>query len=114
VQPETLESALEALVVDRGAREALAARAHAFVAEHWSPSVVALRLLRVLRGNIPAVWWCEPAQVEHLQGCGLAEDVVRERVRALIDRFGASALQLDDKPALRDAFVAFAQARAPG
>lgn len=112
VHPQALESALEALVGDRAAREALAAQAHAFVAQHWSPTAVAARLLRVLRGDIPADWWCDPAQVDHLQGCGLAEPVARERVRALIERFGAAALQLDDKPALRDAFVAFARAGA--
>lgn len=107
VRPEQLAAALAALAADRTERERLGAAAQAFVAEHWSPAAVGARLLCLLRDDIPPVWWREPAQVSHLHGCGLAEDAVRERVRTLVDRFGAGALQLDDKPALRDAFVAF-------
>lgn len=111
VHPDALESALEALVSDREARDTLAAEGHAFVARHWSPDAVAARLMRVLRGDIPKTWWCDPAKVDHLQGCGLSEAVTRTRVRQLIERFGISTLQLDDKPALREAFVAFAAAK---
>ncbi len=109
VQPERLDAALEALAADRAERERLGAAAQAFVAGHWSPEAVGARLLRLISGDIPPAWWREPSQVTHLHGCGLAEEAARERVRSLLDRFGASALQLDDKPALRDAFVAFAK-----
>lgn len=111
VHPDAFESALEALATDGAARAALAERARSFVAEHWSPAAVAGRLLCMLRGDIPAAWWCDPSEVAYLQGCGLAEQVVRDRVRALVERFGATALCLEDKPALRDAFVAFARAK---
>ncbi|WP_341890090.1 hypothetical protein [Variovorax sp. YR752] len=112
VHPDSLETALEALAADRAERERLGAQAHAFVAGHWSPAAVGARLLCLLRDDIPPVWWREPAQVTHLHGCGLAEDAARDRVRSLIDRFGAGALQLDDKPALREAFIAFAKGAA--
>lgn len=112
VHPDSLEAALEQLAADRSGREQLGAQAQAFVAGHWSPEAVGARLLRLLRDDIPPAWWCEPSQVTHLHGCGLAEDAVRDRVRSLLERFGTSALQLDDKPALREAFVAFAK-RAP-
>lgn len=112
VPPDRLDAALAALAADRAERERLGAQAQAFVAEHWSPEAVGARLLRLLDGDIPAAWWREPAQVSHLHGCGLAEGAARERVQALVDRFGAGALQLDDKPALRDAFVAFAKGAA--
>ncbi len=112
VQPDTLETALVALAADRAERERLGAAAQAFVAGHWSPSAVGGRLLRLLSGDIPQAWWLEPSQVTHLHGCGLAEDMARARVRALLDRFGPGALQLDDKPALREAFVAFANGAA--
>lgn len=110
VHPDALERALEVLAVERSERDLLAAQGHAFVARHWSPPAVAARLLRVLHGDVPAHWWREPAQVRHLHGCGLDECTARERVRMLVDRFGPGALQLDDKPELRDAFVAFAKA----
>ncbi|MFT3956835.1 MAG: hypothetical protein QM722_21350 [Piscinibacter sp.] len=113
VPPEQLEAALAALAGDRTERERLGAAAQAFVAGHWSPAAVGARLLRLLRGDIPAAWWREPAQVDHLQGCGLAESAARDRVRTLVERFGAGALQLDDKPVLRDAFIAFANGAHP-
>jgi hypothetical protein len=109
VRPEVFEEALEALAVDPAERERLGAATRAFVAAQWSPAAVGQRLLRLLRDEIPAAWWREPAQVTHLHGCGLTEDVARDRLRALLDRFGAGALRLDDKPALRAAFVAFAK-----
>lgn len=109
VHPDALGTALEELAADRAGREQLGSQAQAFVAGHWSPAAVGARLLRLLSGDIPQAWWREPGQVTHLHGCGLAEDAARDRVRALIDRFGAAALQLDDKPALREAFVAFAK-----
>jgi hypothetical protein len=108
LRPEALEPALEALAGDREQRLALGAAGAAFVAAEWSPPAVGARLLRLLRGDIPAEWWCDPAEVDHLAGCGLPEAVARERVAALLAFGGAAALQLDDKPALERAFVAFA------
>ena len=80
-----------------------------FVAGQWQHAEVGQRLVRVLRGDVPEAWWCDPSQVDHLHGCGLSEAVVREHVRALVDCCGASALQLDDKPNLRQAFIDFAR-----
>jgi glycosyltransferase involved in cell wall biosynthesis len=109
VAPEDFEGALERLVRDSAARESLGAAARAFVAGQWSHAAVAQRLSRVLRGDVPDAWWCDPARVDHLHGCGLSEAVARAHVGAMVDRCGVSALQLDDKPGLRDAFVAFAR-----
>ena len=114
VLPENFEAALERLVRDHGERESLGAAGRAFVAKQWPHAAVAQRLARVLHGDVPDAWWCDPAQVDHLHGVGLCDAVAREHVRALIDRCGTSALQLDDKPALRQAFVDFARdARRP-
>lgn len=109
VLPEDFEAALERLVRDHAARESLGAAARAFIAEHWQHTAVAQRLARVLRGDVPDTWWCDPTQVDHLHGIGLSDVIAREHVRALVDRYGASALQLDDKPTLRQAFVDFAR-----
>ena len=73
VRPEDFEAALEQLVRDHAARESLGAAARAFVAEQWPHAAVAQRLARVLRGDVPEAWWCDPAQVDHLHGCGLSE-----------------------------------------
>jgi hypothetical protein len=111
VPPEQFEAALEHLVRDRAAREALGAAAQAFITAHWLPAAVAERLVRVMRGDVPGDWWCDPAQADYLHGCGLAESVARDHVRILVGRCGSSALQLDDKPALRQAFIDFAAGR---
>ena len=109
VEPEAFEAELARLLADAPARGRVAAEGRAFVAAHWAPEVVAARLLRMIEGDVPDAWWVEPAEIAYLQGCGLPEAVACERVRTLVERCGASALQLDDKPALRAAFLAFAR-----
>jgi hypothetical protein len=108
VRPEALESTLEVLVRDAARRESAGAAGAAFVATHWSPVAVAARALRMLRGDIPTEWWCDPAEVDHVTGCGLPEAVARAHVAAVIRAGGVAALQLSDKPALEHAFVCFA------
>jgi len=112
VRPEQFELALEQLVRDRAARDALGNAARSFVAEQWPHAAVGERLAKVLRGDVPEAWWCDPQRVDHLHGCGLSEVTARAHVRALLDRCGEGALQLDDKPALRQAFVDFARGAA--
>lgn len=114
VLPEEFEAELERLLRDTRERESLGATARAFVAKEWAHAAVAQRIARVLRGDVPDAWWCYPDQVDNLHGCGLSDTVAREHVRALLARCGAGALQLDDKPALRDAFVTFAHDDASG
>lgn len=109
VMPDDFETVLERLARDSAVRESLGAASRAFVAGQWSHTAVAQRLSRVLRGDVPEAWWCDPARVDYVHGCGLSEAVARAHVRALVDRCGASALQLDDKPRLREAFVNFAR-----
>ncbi len=113
VEPEAFEPELARLATDADARRRVGDAGRVFVAAHWTPEAVAARLLRIIDGTVPEAWWVEPADVTYLQGCGLSEAVARERVRALVQRCGAGALQLDDKPALRDAFLAFARAGEP-
>lgn len=113
VAPERFEQALEELVRSATMRAALASAALKFVQSEWSCQQVAGRLLCILRGEAPANWWFEPANVRYLAGCGLSEDTARERVRRLIDHAGVAALQLADKPALEQAFVNWAHHRAP-
>lgn len=107
VEPDDFEPTLARMVADAGERQRLGDAGRAFVAAHWTPEAVASRLLRMIEGGVPDAWWVDPAEVSYLHGCGLPESVARERVRTLVERCGAGALQLDDKPVLRDAFVAF-------
>jgi hypothetical protein len=113
VRPEDFEATLQALVQDAPRRESLGAAGAAFVAAEWTSAAVGTRLLRVLRDDIPADWWCTPADLNHVVGCGLPEAVAREHVAALIRRGGVAALQVGDKPELEQAFVHFAGVSGP-
>ena len=112
VEPEIFEAELARLVADGTTRRQIGEDARDFVASHWTPEAVAGRLLRMIEGTVPEAWWVDPAEVAYLHGCGLPEDLARQRVREIFERCGASALHLDDKPVLRDAFVAFARKEA--
>lgn len=111
VVPEAFEAALEAMVRDRPLLAALGADAQRFVDTHWACAAVAARVLQLLAGKVPAAWLFDPNQVHYLEGCGLAADAARGRVRRLLAHGGAQALQLADKPALQAAFIAWAEGR---
>jgi len=112
VHPLDFERALEELVLDASAREALGSAAKRFVDANWQCEQVARRMMRILQGDIPPSWWFDPQTVRYLEGCGLHEDAARERVRRLIEYAGPAALHLADKPQLQQAFVAWSGAAA--
>jgi glycosyltransferase involved in cell wall biosynthesis len=111
VVPDDLEMAIERLVVDSAFRLQLGEQARQFVLSRWSLTAVAGRYLQLLRDDIPNQWWCDPAEVRYLSGCGLPKGRSRRLVALLIDHFGASALQVQDKPELESALVEFARVR---
>jgi glycosyltransferase involved in cell wall biosynthesis len=109
VAPDDLEMAIERLVVDSAFRLQLGERARQFVMSRWSLINVAGRYLQLLNDDIPSQWWCDPAGVRYLRGCGLPQVRTRRLVALLVDNFGASALQVQDKPELENALVEFAR-----
>jgi glycosyltransferase involved in cell wall biosynthesis len=111
VRPEDAAEAVERLVVDADLRRRLGAEARAFMQSDWSPEAVARRYLRLLTVGAPPEWLIEPDSVLYLHGGGMGEDEVRRSLARLIEARGAGALRLDHKPALRDAFVAFAHSQ---
>lgn len=114
VPPEQLDEALLRLATDPELRRDLGTRAQAFVGSDgpWHPVAVAARLLRMLRGDIPADWWLDPAGLGYVHGCGLSAAMAARRIRTLIDHAGRGALGVADKPALEAAFVALADTAA--
>ncbi|HEU4883209.1 MAG TPA: hypothetical protein VFT45_13205 [Longimicrobium sp.] len=112
-RPEEMEAAIERLATDAAYRLQLGARARAFVARRWSTERVARRLLRVMEGRIPRAWLFDPAQIRYVHGGGLPEARARTLVREVVALGGPAALQLDDKPALRERLLAFARGAAP-
>lgn len=108
VAPDDLEMAIERLVVDSAFRLQLGEQARQFVLSRWSLTGVAGRYLQLLNDDIPGQWWCDPAEVRYLNGSGLPGGRTRRLVGLLLDHFGASALQVEDKPWLESALVEFA------
>lgn len=109
VAPDDLESAIERLVVDSAFCLQLGEQARQFVLSRWSLTGVAGRYVQLLNGDIPGQWWCDPAEVRYLSGCGLPQGRSRRLVALLLEHFGASALQVQDKPGLERALVEFAR-----
>lgn len=108
VLPENLESAIENLVCDIESREALGRQAQHFVQERWSCAVVARRYLDLLEGQPRVEWWFDPANIDYVGGCGAPLSYVRFLVKGLVERLGAKALAVEDKPALERALLELA------
>jgi glycosyltransferase involved in cell wall biosynthesis len=111
VHPDGVGEALERLVSDEAFRKALGRQVRDFVDSHWSAEAVAGRYLRLLTDGPPEAWTIAPEAVSYVHGGGLAEADARKFVAELLRSCGPGALHLDHKPALREAFVAFAEGR---
>lgn len=109
VAPDDLEIAIERLVVDSAFRLQLGEQARQFVLSRWSLTGVAGRYVQLLNDDVPGQWWCDPAEVRYLSGCGLPQGRSRKLVALLLEHFGAGALQVQDKPGLERALVEFAR-----
>jgi hypothetical protein len=110
--PDDIESAIRRLATDAAHRRSLGLAARQFV-EGWAGEAVARRYLRLLDGERPPDWMCDPSDVRYVQGAGLSEQRAREIVAAVVRRGGMEALQIGDKPKLEAAFLQFVSAPEP-
>lgn len=101
VMPDTIEAAIEKMILQPEFRKALGLRAQQFVRSAWNYQAVAARYLRLLNDDVPQAWYLNPQDTDYLYGCGLsAEDSAT--VVAGLTEFGRDALLLvDDKPLLK-------------
>lgn len=104
VDPDHFEQELERLIRQPKDRKVLGEELLQFVNSDWCHTKVAERLLKILKGEVPTEWWVQPGSLTYLEGYGLHETVAKQRVRDLIDQLGPSALCLEDKPELANAF----------
>lgn len=110
--PDDVESAIRRLATDAAHRRRLGLAARRFV-EAWAGETVARRYLRLLDGERPPDWMCDPSAVRYVQGVGLSEMRAQEIVAAVIRKAGIGALQIGDKPQLEAAFRQFVSAPEP-
>jgi hypothetical protein len=111
--PDRVEEVIEELILDVDQRHRLGREAQIFVREKWSDVMVASRFLRLIDGDIPDAWWLEPEEVVYLEGGGQTKARTQQMIRALVEAYGVEALQLEHRPDLRNAFLEFADIRAP-
>ncbi|HYN68595.1 MAG TPA: hypothetical protein VEX41_00095 [Candidatus Eisenbacteria bacterium] len=106
VPPDGLSEAVRRLVVDRGARLALGARAAQFVRSRWTPELVAQRYLQVIDGRAPTSWIFDPRNLSYVGGWGMPDQLRQEVASAVAETAGVVALGLDGTPQLLGAIVA--------
>ena len=103
--PDELEQTLVHVLESPAEREEMGRKAQAFVTGHWSAARVAGRLLRMLESGAPPEWYFDPGRLRYLHGSGLPEEQLCKALGQLLAAAGPAGLQLDDKPALRQAFL---------
>jgi len=111
--PDEVEPAIERLIRDVAYRRELGARAEEFLRARWSPAAVAARFERLLRGEIPADWWFDPAQLDYVHGWGLREQRLREILPEFWRRCTPADLGIGDKPRLQAAIAGFGASPQP-
>ena len=104
---ETVESAIEKLIVDEAYRLEVGKQAQQFVRSQWTFKKVAERYVRLIEGDVPDHWMYDPKDLRYVYGWG-PEDSIKQAVRDLIEYGGVAALQLSDKPELEKRFIEFA------
>ena len=105
--PSDLKIAIARLAMNTEFRNDLGGRARAFFDLRCRPRDVAQRYLAAIKGECPSAWKFDPRCITYLEGCGLSEEKARQRISELVSTHGSPALQLEDKPALKSALVAF-------
>jgi glycosyltransferase involved in cell wall biosynthesis len=93
-RPEGLVGAIEALASDAQLRRELGASAREFVEQHWSPVVVAQRVVSILTQRVADDVLESPGAIGYVHGWGLREDRAIEAIRAVVERAGVEGLQL--------------------
>lgn len=98
--PDALADAIRRLAVDEAYRTDLGRRARRYVQERWAPELVAERYLALLRGDAPASWWFDPADVDYVLGAGAPAETIRDAAQGVLEAAGPDGLHLGDKPHL--------------
>jgi hypothetical protein len=100
VLPDQVPALIETMLRDETLRSRSAAENAAFVREHWNPTAVAGRFLRVIAGDLPTGWRCDPAVISYWQGWGCQDARVLATCAAVVAQHGVSALGIAHNPSL--------------
>ena len=107
--PENVKQAIKRLIVNKEFRVHLGRQAKHFIETKWNSEEVAKRFLLLVKNEIPETWWFDPRNIRRLNGWGITEIKLKERLRDIINTYGPSALQLSHNPILEQAFLDFSK-----
>lgn len=106
--PSFLENVMVEFIQNAEARRETGRQAREFFENHAYAASVASRFLQLLEGSAPESWFFDPADTRYVFGVGGPKDRVRDALRKLVLKHGPAALQLDDKPELKEMILEFA------
>jgi len=106
VVPEDLKKGIEDLIVNPELRTEIGISAFNFVSRKYSPNKVAQNYLRIFSGNEEKHWYIDPNRIMYYNG-SIPQNRLKIVVSELINLFGDSVLQLNDKPKLLRSLVDF-------
>lgn len=106
-QPDGVQAAIEALIVDSERRQLLGEAAKNFVQTKWAASAVAERYWQLVVGDIPEDWWVDPRSISYLEGAGQPVERTKENIRLMVGQYGVKSLCLSHRPDLERALLKF-------
>ncbi|MFL5244665.1 MAG: glycosyltransferase [Gemmataceae bacterium] len=107
--PERMEAEIERLVVDHRHRQEVGRQMRQFVETHWQPREVAQRYLELIGGRVPAPWWFDSRQTGYVHGCCAPDSWISELIHRVVQKGGAGALMVGDKPQLERDLIGFSK-----
>ncbi|MBA3986706.1 MAG: hypothetical protein H0X63_09075, partial [Flavobacteriales bacterium] len=111
-KPETLETAIEELIVNEQFRNDLGKSAYKFVHDNWEAKKVGKKFSLLIEGEMPNDWILDPYEIIYTQGIGLSESELKKMIESVIKIGGEKALSLDNKPRLKEAFLKLIHSKA--
>lgn len=90
--PVNLKSLLKELLSNRDMLQDYGKEALEFVNGYWGEDQVATRLVKVLQGDIPPDWFCNPAELGYFLGLGADKEHRVRVIKSLINQYGVGAL----------------------
>ena len=105
VLPKDLKKAAIRLIEDENYRKSLGKKAKEYVERNCTCKIVAEKYMRLINDDVPESWMMNPANIRYLWGGGAPIQKVKENVQAYIQKYGESALCVDDKPILRRKYL---------
>jgi len=99
--PSQAKDAIRRMISDQHYRLLLGEQAKQYVRQFWSPHAVAERWERLFRHDVPNNWFWHPITQNICPPVCISEADAGKIISSIIEKFGTSALCLDDKPILK-------------